>query len=304
MTITSNSRDYEISYSTIQLELNSIILNEFNTNQRNCKCLLAIQPFSILTSIDLLLGSSQLDQNNIKNKSKNQVEVDGIQLENDHAKSSHNRVKNVQLIIGMNTPQMQSQTISDWSLNYITNILHIPLPSSQSSSKQFHIVIWYELMNTNIISSLSSSNVNLSSASTPILLLDQLNMLNWFPCVIEDKYPMDWIISIPSHCSVTKRKLVAICSGDLIGRYDFKNSFFISILTRYAHPEISGQILYKYSCKIPISPKSVVIVVGAFESVKLNARSLGFGADLFGGNADEVFLPPSLDLILKRCLIY
>jgi hypothetical protein len=59
-------------------------------------------------------------------------------------------------------------------------------------------------------------------------------------------------------------------------------------LSRYAHPYTPGQTLYKYSCKIPISPKSVVIAVGAFDSVKINARSLGFGADLFGGGADEV----------------
>lgn len=61
--------------------------------------------------------------------------------------------------------------------------------------------------------------------------------------------------------------------------------------------------MYKYSSKIPISPKSVVIVVGAFESVKLNARSLGHGADLFAAN-DEVFISSGLPLMISRFRIW
>ena len=212
--MTSTSRDYEISHSTIQLELNSILLND-ESLIKTCKCLLAIQPFSLLSSIDLLLGSSQFMSGEIG--AGNREGTTG----HDSSSSLNNRVKSVQFITGLGSSLSQSISIEHWSLDHSTNILHVPLPSSQSSSKQFHIVIWYELMNTNIMSSLTSENEVLGAPSTPILLLDQHNMLNWFPCVIEDKYPMDWIISIPSHCSVTSRKLLAICAGDLQGRYHF-----------------------------------------------------------------------------------
>lgn len=207
----ASNRDYEISHSTIQLELNSILLNDELSN-KTCKCLLAIQPFSIVTSIDLLLGSSQF----MSAESNENRNMEGVR--HDDSGSLNNRVKTVQFMTGLGTSLSQMTMIENWSLDHSTNILHIPLPSSQSSSKQFHIVIWYELMNTNIVSSLASANEVLGVPSTPILLLDQHNMLNWFPCVVEDKYPMDWIISIPSHCTVTGRKLLAVCAGDLQGR--------------------------------------------------------------------------------------
>jgi hypothetical protein len=51
----------------------------------------------------------------------------------------------------------------------------------------------------------------------------------------------------------------------------------------------ADRIIYKYSCKIPIGPKSVVISVGAYESATMNPRNMASVADGVFGDEVECF---------------
>ncbi|KAJ3358055.1 hypothetical protein HDU91_005325, partial [Kappamyces sp. JEL0680] len=256
-------KDFEISHSTIHLEIGRGLATQEQSQWTQepvsiCKCLIAIQPLSPLDRIDIQLGGHYP-----KHQSKQA------------------RVRLVQLLTGVGSLAPNDPIdITNWTL--LDNVLHVPLTSTQSSSKQFHVLIWWSIEGVGLQSFASllgdsqpavvpSAPQTVSeSIATPTLLLSQDNMLDWFPCVLDDRYPMDFHISIPSLCPVTRRKLVVVCAGELVGRF--------------SHPLSADRTIYKYSCKIPIAPKSVVITIGAFESVKFNLRS-GMADGLFG---DEV----------------
>jgi hypothetical protein len=241
-------KDYEISHSLIHLE----IINN-NNNNNLCKCFLAIQPLSPqLSWIEVSVGGGQggkgfkHDQNKSRRKplkSNNQIhetttaterEEEELEEELEELEATTNnckkdsRIKLVQLLQGFGTANAAEPIdLEEWILS--DNLLRIPLDHAQITSKQFHVLIWWVLEGVALQSFTSllrdqtvpSPSVVPSSDSTltPTLLLSQDNMLDWFPCGLDDRYGMDFHISIPAFCPVTRRKLVAVCTGELIGRF-------------------------------------------------------------------------------------
>jgi hypothetical protein len=85
----------------------------------------------------------------------------------------------------------------------------------------------------------------------------QLNSINgkndWIPIWEDDeKYPIECFITIPD--SYDDKKMICVASGDFIGRFDVMN----------------GNVCFHYSIEIPISPCSLIIVVGCFEAMRFS----------------------------------
>ena len=77
------------------------------------------------------------------------------------------------------------------------------------------------------------------------------SIAKWLPCT-EEKCTFDFQIKIPT--LVNGKEMVALCTGDIQGKVS----------------DADSKSIFCYSINIPISPSSIVICVGPFESVKFS----------------------------------
>ncbi|KAJ2997055.1 hypothetical protein HDV02_005925 [Globomyces sp. JEL0801] len=144
-------------------------------------------------------------------------------------------------------------------------IITIPMNANIDPNVPFTLDIQYTLLNT-------SPSVSFFGPFITPLKYPQLTIQNyksqarwWMPCLdgLHDKYTLEFQFTLPGNVHAINNNtvfqnlpMIVLCSGQLNGRVQ--------------HPTILDHVIYSYSVTTPISPASVVVSVGPFESIKFS----------------------------------
>ncbi|KAI8897387.1 hypothetical protein BC833DRAFT_49750 [Globomyces pollinis-pini] len=153
----------------------------------------------------------------------------------------------------------------DFILDRQNLIITIPMNANIDPNVPFTLDIQYTLLNT-------SPSVSFFGPFITPLKYPQLTIQNyksqarwWMPCLdgLHDKYTLEFQFTLPGNVHAINNNtvfqnlpMIVLCSGQLNGRVQ--------------HPTILDHVIYSYSVTTPISPASVVVSVGPFESIKFS----------------------------------